>query len=249
MNRKTKWALLALCLVLLAPQALAEARLSARIEGNALYVFWSALAGGEGSLTVSQNGWPVGCYDVRGNSGEATVPLSDPSGAYAVRLVTKDGGCLMAKAEGGDPAAQTQMPENTPTAAPLPTSAPANAPGTVQSDLAAQVVEEVNRERAKAGLPALRVEAELTRAARVRASEIARSFSHTRPDGSAWSTVSGAAYGENIAMGQRTADKVMAAWMSSEGHLANILRPSFGSIGVCAYVSGGVTYWVQLFGK
>ena len=57
------------------------------------------------------------------------------------------------------------------------------------------------------------------------------------------------AYGENIAVGQRTADKVMAAWMTSSGHRANILRPSYGSIGVCAVTSNGVTYWVQLFGR
>ena len=115
--------------------------------------------------------------------------------------------------------------------------------------LANEVVRQVNAERGKRGLQALRVGAELSRAARVRASEITRKFSHTRPDGSAWRTVSSAAYGENIAMGQRTADKVMAAWMTSSGHRANILRASYGSIGVCAVVSEGVTYWVQLFGK
>ena len=115
--------------------------------------------------------------------------------------------------------------------------------------LADEVVRQVNAERARAGLRALSVSAELSRAARVRAVEITRKFSHTRPDGSAWRTVSSAAYGENIAVGQRTADKVMAAWMTSSGHRANILRPSYGSIGVCAVISGGVTYWVQLFGK
>ena len=119
----------------------------------------------------------------------------------------------------------------------------------VKDSLADEVVRQVNRERASRGLGALKVSAELSRAARVRASEITRKFSHTRPDGTAWRTVSSAAYGENIAMGQRTADKVMAAWMSSSGHRANILRASYGSIGVCAVVSGGVTYWVQLFGK
>ena len=41
----------------------------------------------------------------------------------------------------------------------------------------------------------------------------------------------------------------MAAWMSSEGHRANILRESFGSIGVCVIDVGNVRYWVQLFGK
>ena len=115
--------------------------------------------------------------------------------------------------------------------------------------LADEVVRQVNAERARAGLRALRVSAELSRAARVRAVEITRKFSHTRPDGSAWRTVSSAAYGENIAVGQRTADKVMAAWLTSSGHRANLLRASYGSIGVCAVISGGVTYWVQLFGK
>ena len=119
----------------------------------------------------------------------------------------------------------------------------------VVAPLADEVVRQVNLERTGRGLQPLRVSAELTRAARVRANEITRKFSHTRPDGTAWRTVSSAAYGENIAMGQRTADKVMAAWMTSSGHRANILRASYGSIGVCAVVSGGVTYWVQLLGK
>ena len=50
-------------------------------------------------------------------------------------------------------------------------------------------------------------------------------------------------------MGQKTADKVMAAWLTSEGHRANIMKASYGSIGVAAWVSGGVVFWVQLFGK
>ena len=119
----------------------------------------------------------------------------------------------------------------------------------IQSALAGEVVRQVNAERRKAGLKALSVSPELTRAARTRGMEIIRKFSHTRPDGTSWRTVSAAAYGENIARGQRTADKVMAAWLTSQGHRANILRPGFGSIGVCCVVSGGVTHWVQLFGK
>lgn len=114
---------------------------------------------------------------------------------------------------------------------------------------ARMVANEVNRERAARGLSALRVDAELTRAARVRAQEIAQKFSHTRPDGSSWRTVSSAAYGENIARGQKTADKVMAAWMSSDGHRRNILRAGFGSIGVCCLKVGNVYHWVQLFGR
>ena len=139
-------------------------------------------------------------------------------------------------------------PTPSPIATPRPT-ATAMAAGSERSDLAAQVVDQVNRERAAQGLSALRSDTELTRAACVRAREIAVKFSHTRPNGTSWSTVSADAYGENIAMGQRTADKVMAAWMTSEGHRANIMRASYGSIGVCCLTLDGVTYWVQLFGK
>ena len=137
------------------------------------------------------------------------------------------------------------------TAAPIPTAIPA-APvssGLSMSAMAAEVAAQVNAERAKYGLSSLTVSDELTRAACVRASEIVRQFSHTRPDGSSCFTVSGAAYGENIAKGQSSADRVMAAWMSSEGHRANILRESYGSIGVCALKVNGVIYLVQLFGK
>lgn len=114
---------------------------------------------------------------------------------------------------------------------------------------AAAVVNEVNAERAARGLNALRVDAELTRAAQLRAMEIIEKFSHTRPDGESWRTVSAAAYGENIARGQKTADKAMAAWMTSDGHRRNILRESYGSIGVACVRSGNIYYWVQLFGK
>lgn len=112
-----------------------------------------------------------------------------------------------------------------------------------------QVVEEVNMERAKRRLSPLRLDAELTRAARVRGEEIAKKFSHTRPDGTKWRTVSEMARGENIARGQKTVDKVMAAWMSSQGHRQNILRGSYGSIGVCCLKSGNIYHWVQLFGR
>ena len=120
---------------------------------------------------------------------------------------------------------------------------------TLETANAQSVVNQVNQERAKQGLSALRIDPKLTAAAQIRAREIVQKFSHTRPDGTKWSTVSAAAYGENIAKGQRTADKVMAAWMSSSGHRENILRANYGSIGVACLQSGGVYYWVQLFGK
>lgn len=168
--------------------------------------------------------------------------------ATAAPDVTKKPGATATPAA-ANPVKPIDAPEAT--AAPIPTAIPA-APvssGLSMSAMAAEVAAQVNAERAKYGLSSLTVSDELTRAACVRASEIVRQFSHTRPDGSSCFTVSGAAYGENIARGQSSADRVMAAWMSSEGHRANILRESYGSIGVCALKVNGVIYWVQLFGK
>lgn len=112
-----------------------------------------------------------------------------------------------------------------------------------------EIFRQTNAYRAQNGLSPLRRDPLLEQAAAVRAEEIARRFSHTRPDGSHWSTVSAAAAGENIARGHRTADKAMAAWMTSSGHRANILRGSFTSIGVAAVQINGVMHYVQLFGR
>ena len=130
-------------------------------------------------------------------------------------------------------------------------AAPTTAQPTVvqQSGMAAQVIAETNAERAKYGLKALAVDADLTAAAQIRAREIAQVFSHTRPDGSSCFTVSNKAFGENIARGHDSASRVMAAWMTSEGHRANILRASYGSIGVACVQVNGVYCWVQLFGR
>ena len=48
-----------------------------------------------------------------------------------------------------------------------------------------------------------------------------------------WSTA-----GENIASGFPTAASVVRAWMGSEGHCRNILRPTFRNIGVGVSRSG-----------
>ena len=139
-------------------------------------------------------------------------------------------------------------PAVTPSPTPVITAKPTGNSGTSQTDMASEVVALVNAQRASAGLSALRVDSELTRAACVRAQELVQVFSHTRPNGTSWSTVSSRAHGENIAMGYRSASAVMTGWMNSQGHRENILRSGFGSIGVCAYTYGGTTYWVQLFG-
>lgn len=121
------------------------------------------------------------------------------------------------------------------------------------SSAAQAVLVEVNAARAKNGLSALTLDANMNRAAAVRAAEMAQSFSHTRPNGSRGLTAlneAGVSYrtaGENIASGQQTAQAVVSAWMNSSGHRANILSSLFGRMGVGQATIGGRTYWVQLF--
>lgn len=117
-----------------------------------------------------------------------------------------------------------------------------------------QVLELVNEERAKTGVAPLTLDTGLNNAAMVRAKEIQTSFSHTRPNGSSFSTalkeanVTYRRSGENIAWGQRTPEAVVNAWMNSAGHRANILNANFSRIGV-GYLTNtsGTPYWVQLF--
>lgn len=52
------------------------------------------------------------------------------------------------------------------------------------------------------------------------------------------------AYGENIAQGFANEKEVVAGWLKSPGHCANIMNPSFREMGA-ANVNG---YWTQDFG-
>lgn len=123
-----------------------------------------------------------------------------------------------------------------------------------EKTFAEQVVELVNAERVKAGLSTLTLEKETESAALLRAHEIETSFSHTRPDGRAFSSVltdlgiSFKGAGENIAWGQSSPEEVMTGWMNSEGHRANILNPQFTKMGVGYYQNAaGRNFWTQLF--
>ncbi len=154
------------------------------------------------------------------------------------------------------PTPETPAPETPEVPNPPTTETPDNdtSEDTNALSYAEQVVKLVNEERAKAGLPALTMNADITTAANVRAKEIRQQFSHTRPDGSSFSTalkeqgVSFRGSGENIAWGQKTPEQVMNGWMNSDGHRANILNKNFKNIGVGYYQDeNGVNHWVQLF--
>ena len=110
----------------------------------------------------------------------------------------------------------------------------------------------INQHRVNNGASALVMDADLQSAAMQRAAEIALYNSHTRPNGSRWSTITNGAYGENIAIGgfgsSDAAENVTDAWMNSDGHRANILDSSYAIIGVGCFRIGSVSCWVELFG-
>ncbi|MBX6772704.1 MAG: CAP domain-containing protein [Chloroflexi bacterium] len=126
--------------------------------------------------------------------------------------------------------------------------------------LEAEVIALVNAERVQRGLPPLIVSPELTAAARAYAHRMAAEgfVSHTAPDGSTFITRDEAAgyrdwdyLAENLAAGQLTPEEVVAAWMASPAHRANILSPHVHEIGVGhAYQPGSYYghYWVEEFG-
>ncbi|MDO5110866.1 MAG: CAP domain-containing protein [Clostridia bacterium] len=112
-----------------------------------------------------------------------------------------------------------------------------------------------NQVRKQNGLNTLTESSTLRKAAATRAKEIAAlqerngSIAHTRLDGSSWSTVSSAAFAENIASGMNIShSNIMDGWINSPGHYKNMVNPTYNTIGVGFYSSNGWNYYVQLFG-
>ncbi|WP_174732377.1 CAP domain-containing protein [Mesobacillus harenae] len=116
-----------------------------------------------------------------------------------------------------------------------------------------KVVELTNQERSKQGLSALKLDTELSKVAKAKSLDMKNKnyFSHTSPTyGSPFDMMKqfGISYrtaGENIAMGQRSPEEVVTAWMNSEGHRKNIMNGAYTHIGV-GHVADG-NYWTQMF--
>jgi hypothetical protein len=124
----------------------------------------------------------------------------------------------------------------------------------------------VNAERAARGLPALREAAPLDlAAARFAAQMVAlRFFGHVGPDGSVLdgrvaaagyaAAIAGEDIGEGAGADASSAAAMVATWMDSAAHRANILDPGFGDAGVGVVlgdaglggVAGAVTYVLDL---
>ena len=119
-----------------------------------------------------------------------------------------------------------------------------------------EVIRLTNIERSKRGIAALKANWQLSRCARYKSQDMINRnyFAHRSPTyGSPFDMIesfgiSMAAGGENIAMGQRTPNEVVTAWMNSPGHRGNILSTAFTEIGVgLAKNKNGTCYWTQMF--
>jgi len=131
----------------------------------------------------------------------------------------------------------------------------------------AEVLQLINKERAKKGCAPLTMNSQLSAAAKGHATAMAKQnfFSHKGKNGSTLrSRATKAGYkgrklGENIAAGWPTPAKAVSQWMNSSGHRKNILTCSFKETGIAmvydpndAPLPGNSHamkyYWVQVFG-
>jgi uncharacterized protein YkwD len=136
-----------------------------------------------------------------------------------------------------------------------------------------QVVDLVNQQRTSYGCQPLNVSPQLSAAAQAHSKDMALNdfVAHTGSDGSSLEQrLARAGYdwrmaAENIAAGQSGPEAVVASWMSSSGHRANILNCALLDIGVGYYYqpddqanvllgdgkAGGPfrSYWTQDFGS
>ncbi len=128
-----------------------------------------------------------------------------------------------------------------------------------RADLADGVIKLINQHRAALGLRTLAVSPALTRSAVWKARHMAtyRYMGHNDPAPPVARSVGerlaacgySSGWGENIAEGYPTPAAVVAGWLASPGHKANIENPSYVVTGVgAAIATGGITLWAQDFG-
>ena len=120
-----------------------------------------------------------------------------------------------------------------------------------------EVLTLVNKIRIKNDLEQLVWGTTCESAADTRAHETIKLYAHTRPDGSSWSTAceapsTGGVSGENLAIGNAAVSPatVVALWMGSESHRANILNPDYTKLAVGFVYDPSATYktyWSQFF--
>ncbi len=160
-----------------------------------------------------------------------------------------------------DPTAIPQpMPTVQPTQAPSATQTPAPGDDYTTQSVSAQeqkMVNLLNQDRKNNGRTALTLDPELCRIARIKSADMRdnRYFAHESPTyGKIGEMLKHFGYrysaaGENIAH-HANVDKAQAAFMSSQGHRANILSTTWTKVGVgIVQDANGYIYATQIFAK
>jgi uncharacterized protein YkwD len=120
-----------------------------------------------------------------------------------------------------------------------------------------QLLDLTNRSRANSGLPMLRMDPRLCRAARLHSANMARyhMMSHSLEGKSHQHRTLEAGYpsglvAENICHGQANPQGAINAWLNSYGHRINMLSYQYSDLGVgIGYSSSGQPYYTQVFGR
>ena len=105
---------------------------------------------------------------------------------------------------------------------------------TAEERLASELFNAMNAERRARGLKTLTRDSTLDYAASIRAREASSCWSHTRPDGTSYKTVSPAVGGENLAKGYTSGTDVSTAWVNHSGHKETMLAP-YNKVGISVY--------------
>ncbi|MEV6282578.1 CAP domain-containing protein [Kribbella sp. NPDC051770] len=211
------------------------------------------LGSAESTTTSSTPGTPGSTVSTPG--GVVTVTV-DPTGKP-----TATGETLKPKPSVTKTTTKTPRPPTTTQSTPDdPPPPPSDGGGT--SSIEREVLDLTNAARRNQGCRPLQLDDSLVEAAGRHASDMVRRhyMDHTNPDGQgpgdriSAAGFHGNSWGENIAAGYDTAQRVFAAWMNSDGHRANILNCKFNRIGI-GYDDGQVKQqwgpgsWVQDFGR
>ncbi|MCD8069239.1 MAG: CAP domain-containing protein [Lachnospiraceae bacterium] len=120
--------------------------------------------------------------------------------------------------------------------------------GTFHYEEAYKVLTMVNEHREEIGIPLLTWDENMKEASQIRAAEATLSWSHTRPNGEPWYTVSSLVKGENLAKGYNSAEDVFAAWMESDGHRENMEWVLATTIYVAYFETATGGYWSMELG-
>jgi uncharacterized protein YkwD len=232
------------------------------------------------TTTIAPTGTPaLGSAESTSSAGVSATPgapttviTTGPAGGVGTVTVTPTAPPRTASGHGKPPSkpstskptkpSPTKTSTKPPTTEPTPDDPPPPPGGGGTNSQEREVLDLTNQARSSQGCRPLKLSDSLVEAAGSHASDMVRRhyMDHTNPDGQdpgdrmARAGWQGSGWGENIAAGYSSAQKVFTAWMNSDGHRANILNCKFTKIGI-GYDPGqvksewGPGSWVQDFGR